>query len=195
MRGDDAQRDEREVGDDEIARAAEVGGVGVADIGLLVDVDSIVGSDLLVELITSDIDGDDTGRPPLQHTVGEPTRRRPDVDDTASGRIDAEVVERRIELLATSAHEPGAVAGDLDRLPRVDQAGRLGGRSTTDGDLAALDEFPGLGSARGEPAPDEFGVKTAPCGHVSPRGAGRPAPQGRGQCARPADRWEGRLRS
>ena len=50
-------------------------------------------------------------------------------------------------------------------------------------------------SARGEPASDEFGVKTAPCGHVSPRGAGRPAPQDRGRCARPADRSEGRLRS
>ena len=89
----------------------------MANVGLLVNVDSIVGSNLLVELIASDIDGDDAGRPPLQHTVGEPTRRRTDVDDTASSRIDTEVVERRIELLATSAHEPGAVAGDLDRLP------------------------------------------------------------------------------
>ena len=59
-----------------------------------------------MELIASNIDGDDTPAAAGQQHVGEAAGRRADIKTVLTGRIDAEGLQRVIEL-ETASRNPG----------------------------------------------------------------------------------------
>ena len=91
------------------AGAAEVVGGQAPDRGAAALLHARVGRDLGDELAVADVDGDDVRGPGGEEHLGEPARRRPDVD--AAPALDAEAlrrpgVERGGELVRGSAHPP-----------------------------------------------------------------------------------------
>ena len=68
-------RDERQVGDDQIDRAADRDRVEVADVESLEDRDPLVVADLRMQLPVADVDRHHVGGAALQQAVGEPARR------------------------------------------------------------------------------------------------------------------------
>ena len=61
--GHGPDRDERQIGHHQVARTTQVGRVDMAEVGLLVNGDTGIGPESLVELIAAHIDGDHLGRP------------------------------------------------------------------------------------------------------------------------------------
>ena len=136
MTGDRTNGDEGQISDDECPGATQRPGVGVADVGALVDRDARVGPEPLVQLVSANINGDDLRGTALQNTIGETAGRRTGVDHPKAGDVDGEPVEGGIELLTAATHETRTLPGHLDRLAGVDQPRGLRGRRATDRDAA-----------------------------------------------------------
>ena len=66
-----AERDERQVGHNQIELATETGGGGPANVKSLKDGDTLIASEFRSQLVPADIYGDDPSRASLQKTVGE----------------------------------------------------------------------------------------------------------------------------
>ena len=97
------QRDEREIGDDEVDRLRQL--EALAGVDPLHHAHAFVAPQLPVELPFADIDGIDPRRAALQQTIGEPARRRSDIERDEARHVEAEVVQRALELLAASGGE------------------------------------------------------------------------------------------
>ncbi len=112
-----------------------------------------------MQLSVTDIECHHVGCATLQQAVGEPTGRRPGVQDPEPGDVDPERFERGVELLAAATDE--ARRGTLDHhgIGRVDQASRLVGDCSVDQDQPRFDRPRRLGPARHQPTADQVGVK------------------------------------
>lgn len=97
-RCDDRQRDEGQVGNDEIEGFAEGGDVSGADIRSFDDGDPVVASNAPVHLAVADIDGRHGRSTSLEQAVREATSGCTDVDRSDSGDIGAPFRERSVEL-------------------------------------------------------------------------------------------------
>ena len=71
-----------------------------------------------------------------------------------------ERVERGRELVAAARHEPGPVAGELDRLVGVDEAGGAGAGLPADAHPPGGDRLDRLAAAPEQPAAHELGVES-----------------------------------
>ena len=178
---------------------ADRGRRGVADVGALEHRHPWVDAEAGVELAVADVEGHDVGRAALQQAVGEPPGRRADVERPTAGDVDAEVVERGVELLAASTDEPWSRPGDGDPLAGRHQPRRLVGDGPADEDTPVGDRFVGLAAAAGEPPADELGVEPSPDHRAKatvvprrPRGLSRCATWR--PCARPTNRPRPRRR-
>ncbi len=119
-----AQRDERQVGDHEIDRPADLVGLEIARVGALQHGHACVGAQRPRELTAPDVDGDDAPRPCLQQAVGEAAGRGAEIEGAHSFHHDREAVERGGQLVATARHEARSLTLELDRLGGVDEARR-----------------------------------------------------------------------
>lgn len=100
-RGEDfAQRNEREVGDEEVERRefGKVAGVGAFEEG-----DARVVAEALVELGAADIDGEDRSGAALEEAIGEAAGGGAEVEAAKAGDIDFERGERGFEFVAAAA--------------------------------------------------------------------------------------------
>jgi hypothetical protein len=97
----------------------------MADIGSFKQYDTWVMTEPPIELPVAHINGVDLRRTPLEQTVGEPARRTADVETDPSPRINRACVQRRIELLPTSADKRLVPSGNLDGSIDRDQPGRF----------------------------------------------------------------------
>lgn len=95
------QRNERQVGDDEIERAAEVCRRAVPDIGSIPHVDTRVPADRPVQLTVTDIDGANARGSVLEQTIGESSGRCTRIETAFTRRVDCESVQRCFELQTT----------------------------------------------------------------------------------------------
>jgi len=161
-RGDRTQRYEAQIGDDEIDCSSDGFGVEAADVGSLPDLDSIVGTQLLVQLPIADIDGDHAWCAVLQQAVGEPAGRRARVEGSTAAHIDLEALERRRQLLAPSAHVAQRRPAHLDGVTRRNEPRRLVGDGTADGHALLGDDLNRSLPTRREAPPDELRVEASP---------------------------------
>ena len=139
------KRDEGEV------RHHEVNGLGQVEaltgVDALHDAHALVVAELPVQLTLPHVDRVDARRAALQDAVGEAAGGRADVEHDHPRHVDAEVVERTLELLAAAGHEArpgfdrddrvlrhrgrgavGAVAGDAHRAGEDQRLGALAAR-------------------------------------------------------------------
>src|SRR2546427_3884372 len=98
-----AERDERDVDDDEVDRAGQVAGREVARIEALDDDHARIVSKRPVELAVADVERDHAQRAALDEGVGETAGRGADVERLASLDLNAKRVERMSELDASTA--------------------------------------------------------------------------------------------
>ena len=158
-RDDQAERDEGQVTDDEVDRAADRVDIDVADVRALQVGDTSVRPQTLVQLIVTDVESHDVGGAPLQHTVGETARRRTGIEYTEIGNVDHEDVEGMIELLCPTADKPGGRPDDEELIIRSDLSRRLVGDGAVDRDAVCVYEMLRFRSTRNEPTSNEFGVE------------------------------------
>ncbi len=96
-------RDERDVADDEPGRERQLS--DLARVHALEDGHARIVPQPGVQLAVADVERDHPGRAALEEDVREPAGRGADVEAVATGRIDAEGVERVRELLAAARDE------------------------------------------------------------------------------------------
>ena len=118
------ERDERQVGDREIDRTAEVLRLEVAGVGALEHRDPRVGAQRPRELAAPDVDREHRRRAGLQQAVGEPAGRRTEVERPRARDRHREAVERGGQLLAAARDEARGLTLELDGLCGVDEARR-----------------------------------------------------------------------
>jgi hypothetical protein len=112
------QRDERQVADDQVDRAADLVDVDVADVGALEVRDTRIGSESFVELTVPDVEGDDVRGTTLQQAIGEPAGGRAGIERPTTADVDAEDVECVVELRRSTADEPWGRPLDHDGVAR-----------------------------------------------------------------------------
>src|SRR3989442_7504611 len=98
-----AERDERDVDDDEVDQAWQITGGEVARIEAFDDDHTRIVSQRPVELAVADVERDHARRAALEQGVGEPSGRSPDVERLASLHSNAKRVEPMGELDASTA--------------------------------------------------------------------------------------------
>ena len=126
------ERDEREVGDDEVGRRHVAGGE-VAGVQALDRVHPRVGGERRRELAVADVDGPDLGGAAGEQDLGEAAGRGAEVERDGARRVEAEDVER-VHELQRAARDPGVRVGVDGRGPRRTAraaAGRVAGAPST----------------------------------------------------------------
>ena len=163
VRCDSAQRDERDVDDAHIRGGIERAGAEITNVRALHHRDPLVLPERPRELAAADVDGGDVSRAAAQQTIGEPARRRADVDRDPPVDIETERVEPARELLA-AARDVRVVVGreNHDGLFGRDLARGSGDGRASDEHATGIDRFRGAGPARHEPPPHELNVETPP---------------------------------
>ena len=161
------QRDERQVGDDEVDRPTDRLGGQVADVGALHDRHPRIGPQRPGELAVADVDGDDLAGAAVQQHLGEPAGRGAGVQAAPAVDRDAERVERADQLVRAARH-PGLLVGVLDGQRGGHRDGRrgLGRRHAVDADPAGADQLGGLLPRARQPAPHQLGVNTSAPRHA-----------------------------
>src|ERR671925_57194 len=112
-----AHADERDVARDQVRCERELPQIPGVD--ALHHRHAWIGPNPLVQLRPADVERDHPPRAALQQYVGEPARRRTDVDRVARRRVDAEGIEPVRELLPAARNEPRRLE-HLDRRRLVD---------------------------------------------------------------------------
>jgi hypothetical protein len=97
-----------------------------------------------VQLTMAHIDGDHLCRAALKHAVGESARRRASIEDSLAVHVDPEPIERAVQLVASTTHEPGRRSAEADRFPGTHQPGGIRRRSAAHDDVARFDRISGL---------------------------------------------------
>src|SRR3954454_8954829 len=82
-----------------------------------------------MQLAVANIDGDHFCCTALKNAVGESARRRARIEDPLAVHVDPESIERRVQLVASTTHEPGRRSAEADRFPRAHQPGGIRRRS------------------------------------------------------------------
>jgi len=159
----DAQRDERDVGHDEVDPLGKV--EALARVHSFARDDPRIRAEPPVQLTFPDIDGVDPSGAALQETVGEPARRRAHVERDRAGDVDAKLVERGVQLVTTARHEPWS-RRDRDRHGVGDRSGGAIGDLAIHAYGAGEDERLRAFAARRERSLDEQLIETrARCHH------------------------------
>ena len=130
-RGDEPERDERQVAHHEVDRFADVGQGEVAGVEALLHGHPGVVAQGPGQLAGADVDGHHRGGAALQEAVGEPAGRGAGVERPPTGHVDGETVEGRGQLLARPGRRSGPAAprgGRARRGTRGAPAGRLSSR-------------------------------------------------------------------
>ena len=159
-----ADRDEREVGDDQVEQAV-LGSGHRADVHPLVHLDSGIVTHRGMHLPVADVDRDDLRCAVLEKALREAARRRAGIERAPTVHVDGEGLEGFDELVSPTAHEARRRTEDLDGLTCADHATRFVGRRAPDRDEPRVDgPLRGL-TARGEPAAHELRVEPPARGH------------------------------
>ena len=114
-------RDEGQVGDDQIHFTTNRIRSHITNVEPLEHGHSSIVTDLGVQLTVPDVEGHDTPGTPLQQAIGEPTGRRARVEHAHARHVDAECLERGVELLPASTDEPGVRSLQDHRVVRIDE--------------------------------------------------------------------------
>ena len=163
IRSDRSERDERQIGDDQIQlRRARVGCVEIPDVCALDDRDPGIDAEALVELSSSHVDGEHGGSAPLEHAVCEAPGRRPRVEHPLARGVEPEQVEGGFQLEATPSHIRRRWGGQQHWLSCRNESRRFSGRSPTDQDLSGLDHPDSLRTAGSEATSNQLGVQPPP---------------------------------
>src|SRR5262249_34912294 len=137
--GNGAQRNEGQVGDDDVKQApAEVAERGGPDIGPFQGQDPAVLAQSFVQLTAPHVDCDPLDGAALQEAVGEAARGGASVEGTPSPDIDGKTGQGGVELFAAPADESPGGTTDQDRFGRVHQSRRPGGERATNQHQAGL---------------------------------------------------------
>jgi hypothetical protein len=118
---DRPQRDEGEIGDDEVHVPDHVR-IDLADIGSFEHAHPLILTQRPGELSAADVQRNDMRGAALQEAVRESAGGRPNVQAASTADVDRERIERRVELLATSRDEARSRTDELDRLGVVHHA-------------------------------------------------------------------------
>ena len=78
-----------------------------------------------MDLAVADVERHHVGRAPLQEAVGEAAGGRAGVEHPQARRVQAEPLQRTVELLPAPSHEAGPFTLDQHRFTGIDQAGGL----------------------------------------------------------------------
>ena len=124
-----AQRDKRDVGNDDIDRLLD--GNAFARVHAFMDHDARILAQTPIELALAHVDGMHPGRAALKEHVGESTGRRADVDSDLSGDVESQGVECAGQLFSATR--------DVFRTGIDGQLGILGDRSGSAIGTAAID--------------------------------------------------------
>ena len=158
--GDDPERDEREIRDDQVEWRSKRGRIGMANVGAFNDRDPGVGAEAPVELAVSDVDGRHGNGPALKEAVGEPTGGRSHVDRRPPDDADAEPVDPGLELASASPHEPAHRFVKVDGVGGAHQRARPRFSDAPNPNEALGDRALSCGAAVGQLAPHELGVQS-----------------------------------
>jgi hypothetical protein len=159
-RQDVPQRDERDVNRHQIRRVRQVVRAEGARVHALGDEDARVGAQAPIELPVADVERDDRACAALEQHVGEPARRRANVQRAAAAGKDAEGIERARELDAPAADVWMIRRGKRDALVGGDRRAGLRNDLTVDCDVSCENQRLGALARGGEAAGDEGDVKT-----------------------------------
>ena len=148
-RKDERQRDEGEIGDDEVDRSRKRARVKVAKVDALPRCDPGIGPERWEQLAVPDVDRKNVACTAPQKHIGEATRRRTGVEAGApfdSRPFRTEPIEHTGELVTGPRREIGQIRPVLDRdlLIGPDRGGRLGDGLLIYGDPAGDDQIGGL---------------------------------------------------
>jgi hypothetical protein len=114
------ERDEREVGDDDLGAVRQILDPERADVRTVQRGHPGIGSERPRELSVPHVEGRHMRGPAAQQDVREPAGRGSGIERRSIGDDDAEAVQGRVELLAAARNEPTHVRADLHRLVLAD---------------------------------------------------------------------------
>ncbi len=120
----------------------------------------MIAANLGMQLSVTDIDRHHVRGAALEEAIGEPTGAGACVQYPPAGHVEAERVERGVQLLATSADESWPVTIDDDRVARMNLSSGLVGDGTVDQDALFLDRPARVRAAADELSTDELCVET-----------------------------------
>ncbi len=120
----DPQRNEREIGDDDVDGLRQL--EALAGVDPLHHPHALVAAQLPVQLSFADVDGVDAQDAALQQAVGEPAGRRSDIERNEARHVEAEIVQRALELLASARDEAWTGFDGDDRVLRDWRCGPVG---------------------------------------------------------------------
>ncbi len=160
------QRDERQVGDHQVDRAADRVGRQIAHVGALHHGHARIGAQRPGQLAVADVDGDHLAGAAVEQDLGEPAGRGAGVQAASAVDGQPEGVQCADEFVGATRH-PAAFVGVFDRERGADGDRRrgLGGGHAVDADPACADQLGGLLAGAGQPAPHQLGVNTCPPRH------------------------------
>ena len=104
-RQDASQRDEREIGGDQLYEAADGRRRCVTDVEPLKHCDSLIVPDLWMELPVADVERNYMASAALQKAIGEATGARSRIQDAPTCHVDGERRESGVQFLAAAADE------------------------------------------------------------------------------------------
>jgi len=135
-----AERDERDVDRHKVDVFREETAVEMPDIGALDGDDAGVLTEFPGQLPIGDIDGVDLGNPFLKQAVGETARRSPDVERDPAADVEAEGIERPLELHAAPADIGMVFPAETNRRSGGDERPRLVDGDPVDQDGSRQDQ-------------------------------------------------------
>lgn len=159
---DKGERDEGDVGDDEVHEFGDIGGGHVADVEVFAADDAGVIAEFPDELIGADIVGVDSGGAVLEQAVGKAAGGGADIEGDEAGDVDFEVVEGAFEFEAAAADIAWGFFDAEDGVEGDEGAGFEAGL-IIDEDLAGEDEAFGLFAGGAEALLHEGLVQTWAC--------------------------------
>ena len=115
-RSHEPERDERQVGDEQVDGIAHVGRGEVAGVAAFPDGDPGVVAERPGQLAGPHVDGQHRGGAALQEAVREPAGGGAGVEGPEAGHVDGEPVECGVQLLAAAGNEAGGRRLEMDGL-------------------------------------------------------------------------------
>ena len=104
------ERDERDIGRQQVGRIGQLVGGQVAGVDPFHDVHPGVAPEPLVQLAVAHVESDDLDRAALQQAVDEPAGRSAHVEGAAAGHVEVEGIEGVRQLLPRAGDETGPLA-------------------------------------------------------------------------------------
>lgn len=113
---DDPERDEGQVGDNDIDRFTDIAGSDIPYVGPLTDIDTVIAAKALMDLAVTDIDGYHRPRTTLEHHVGKAAGGRPSIQGPPAGHFNLKTVEGALKLESAPTNKWAWLGQQLNRL-------------------------------------------------------------------------------